>query len=270
MGVMTFGGFGGEAFGDPFGGGGTLRLDRAIAVGGQVVRLVFSQAPKARSSAALNDALNSANYALTVLAGTATTPLPVGILQLVQYPAFGLQVAGEVGVDLQVDRPFVVGLQYQVTVSTQLVAADGSPIGAPYSASFLGAARPVMTRRNNRTKTDIIDWNSGVNGLIVMGGDIGTVMGDASTRIRCLRRTLTVKNAFAHLPGYGIGFAPKTPLSTARTGALKVDLAQQLISEPDVAAVTTNIQQDARGFVAIAENIQTKTGATLTLQVASS
>lgn len=264
------GGYGAEAFGDPMGGGGGLHVDRALAVGGQVVRVVLNKAPKTKSSLAINDGLNSSNYGLTIATGTGTTPLSVGVLQVVQFPAFGLLTAGEVGVDVQVDRPLVVGLSYLVTVSTGLVASDGDSMGSPYGATFVGAARPTFTRRNNRSKNEIIDWDSGDNGLTVSGGDIGTVTGLPSTKLRCMRRTLTAKNSFAHLPGYGIGFAPKTPLSTARTGALKADLAQQLRQEPDVDSATTNVRQDVRGFVTVTENIKTKTKATLTFTVAAS
>jgi hypothetical protein len=265
--VTTLGGFGGESFGDPFGGGGGLHVVRAIAVGGQVVRVVFNKAPRTKTPAANNDGLNGSNFAITVLTGQATTPLCVSALQVVQFPAFGLLTAGEVGVDVQTDRNLVIGLSYQVVVSPRIVAADGDSMGAPYLASFVGAARPTRTRRNSRSKADIIDLASGDAGLTVTNGDIGTVTGLDSTRIRCLRRTLTAKNSFAHLPGYGIGFQPKVPLSTARTGALKADLAQQIRSEPDVQNVTTNVTQDVRGFVQIVETIKTKVGTTLSLSV---
>lgn len=268
--MQNIGGFGRESFGDPFGGGGGLHLVRVVAVGGQLFRAVFNKSPKAKSSLASNDALNAGNYSLTVLAGQATTPLCVGVFQLIEFPAFGLLAAGEVGVDVQTDRPLVVGLSYQVAVQPRLAAADGDSMGSPYLASFVGAARPTRTRRNSRSMSDIIDFASGDAGLTVVAGDIGTATGLDSTRIRCFRRILTAKNAFAHLPGYGIGFQPKQPLSTARTGALKTDLAQQLRQEPDVSSATSNIQQDARGFVLVTANVTTKTGGTLVLNIAGS
>ena len=255
--MTTFGGFGGEAFGDPMGGGGGLHLVRAIAVAGQIVRAVFNKSPKTKSSAANNDGLNGANYDVAITTGTGTKPLCVSTAALVQFPAFGVLNAGEVGIDVQTDRPLVVGLTYQLTVTPRLVAFDGDTIGFPYSQAFVGATRPTRVRQN-RSKQGIIDFASGDNGLTATNGDIDTVTGLPSTKMRCLRRTLTMRNAFAHLPGYGSSFQPKAPMSRNRIGALQADLRQQLRQEPDVQDAATEVTLDARGLAIIEERVQTK------------
>jgi hypothetical protein len=243
-----------------------FRIVRAIAVGGQVVRAVFNKAPKARSSAANDDGLNGANYTLAVTVGQAATPLCVGTLGTVPFPAFGVLAAGEVGVDIQTDRSLVVGLTYSLAVGVRLVAADGDLLAPPYSKTFVGAARP-QRRRQAQSNQGITDFNSGIYGLTVSNGDIETVTGLASTKLRCLRRTSTMKNSFAHLPGYGTGFQPKIPMTTNRIGALKNDLAQQLKAEPDVQDAASSVTLDARGFVTIDERVKTKQNLTLTLTV---
>ena len=244
----------------------TMYLRRAVAVGGQVVRVVFSEAPKTRSSAANNDGQNAANYDVSVLTGTATKPLCIGTRGVVQYPAFAVLNSGEVGVDLQTDRPLVVGLTYLLTVSTSIMAADGDTIGSPYTATFVGAARPASRRQQNSTQ-GFVDFASGDAGLLAVNGDIGTATGVDSTKLRCLRRTFTMKGAFAHLPGYGIGFQPKAPMGTNRIGSLKADLTQQLKQEPDVENAAASISANAQGFITIDERVQTSTSQTLTFSV---
>jgi hypothetical protein len=261
--MTTFGGFGGEAFGDPMGGGGGLHLVRAIAVAGQVVRAVFNKAPRTKSSAANNDGLNGANYDVAITTGTGTKPLCVATAAVIQFPAFGLLNAGEVGIDVQTDRPLVVGLSYSLTVTPRLVAGDGDSIGFPYSQPFVGATRPTRNRQT-RAKQGIIDFASGDNGLTATNGDIDNVTGIPSTKMRCLRRTLTAKNAFAHLPGYGSVFQPKAPMVTNRIGALQADLRQQLKQEPDVQDAAIQVTVDARGLAIVDERVQTKTNQVFT------
>jgi hypothetical protein len=243
-----------------------FRIVRAIAVGGQVVRVVFNKAPKAKSSAANDDGLNGANYTLAVTVGSAATPLCVGTRTLVPFPAFGVLSPGEVGVDIQTDRALVVGLTYSLALATRLVAFDGDLLAPPYSKTFIGAARP-QRRRQAQSNQGIADLNSGTYGLVVSNGDIETVTGIPSTKLRCLRRTQTMKDSFAHLPGYGTGFQPKIPMTTNRIGALKNDLAKQLKAEPDVQDAASSVTLDARGFVTIEERVKTKQNLTLTLTV---
>ena len=246
----------------------TLHLMRAVAVGGQVVRVVFNKAPKTRSSAANNDGLNSANYSVSVTTGTASKPVCIGTRGAVAYPAFAVLNTGEVGIDLQTDRPLVVGLTYLVTISTSIVAADGDASGSPYSMSFVGAVRPTRTRQQS-AQPAFADFASGNSGLVVTNGDIDTVTGVGSAKLRCLRRTTTVKSAFAYLPGYGVGFQPKAPLSVNRVGGLKADLANQLKLEPDVQDASSNVQIDARGFATVDLRARTKQNQTFTYSVAT-
>lgn len=267
--MAKLGGFGGEGFGDPLGGGGGLHLVRAIAVASQTVRVVYNGTPKARSAAANNDGLNPNNYIFEITNGTGGTPQPVGTRGIVEFPAFGVLAAGEVGIDVMTDRPLVVGLAYTVTVETRVQATNGDQMGYPYTAPFVGASRPTRKRQVRSTR-GLIDFASGPDGLIVVAGDIATVTDIESTRLRCMRRTMTVKNTFAHLPGYGIGFDPKAPLAANRLNGLKSDLAQQLGSEPDVEAVATSVALNAaRGILTIDERVRTKRGQTFTLQATS-
>lgn len=260
------GGFGGEGYGDPMGGGGGLHLVRAIAVGGQVVRAVFNKAPKTRSPAANNDGLNGANYALTITTGSGVVPLCVGACRVVPFPAFGVLLAGEVGIDIQTDRHLVVGLAYTLTASPRVLAADGDTMGFPYTQPFVGAARPQRTRQSE-TFQGAVDFNSGPDGLIVSNGDIETVSGIPSCKLRCMRRTTTMKGTFAHLPGYGAGFQPKAPMTASRMAPLRADLIQQLKSEPDVQDASVTVSTSSTGAAIIDERIKNRKNQAFTLTV---
>ena len=253
-----------EQAGQMLGNGSPFHVVRAISVGGQVVRVVFSAIPKAKSSGAPDDSFNPALYQVAVVTGQGQIPQSVGtLLTVTLYPGYGLFNAGEAAVDLQVDRPLIVGMSYSVTVSSAMVAADGSPLGSPYTWTFAGMARPIVTMQQ-RGKMGLVDLSSDP----IMGGINVDRSGDwapddgglTGTRKRCLRRVVTLKNSFAHLQGYGVDFDIKQPATTNKLATLRTDVQGQEAQEPDIAAVQTQIGMDARGFLSIGLKCQTKTG----------
>ena len=264
MSLSPFARAGFEQAGEMLGDGAPFHVVRAISVGGQVVRVVFSAEPKAKSPAASDDCFNGANYQVAVVTGQGQVPQSVGtLLQVIAFPAFGVYNAGEYAGDLQVDRPLIVGMSYSVTVSHAVVGADATPIGSPYSWVFVGAARPVVTLAQ-RGKMGLVDFDSdpilgGIN--IDNSGDWAADKGDTvGTRKRCLRRATVFLNSFAHLQGYGLNYDIKCPATTNKLAAMRTDLQKQLKQEPDVTGVTTQIGTDARGFISIGMTVQTPTG----------
>ena len=253
-----------EQAGQPTGSGSSFHVVRAISVGGQVVRVVFSSEPKHKSAEAPDDALNASNYVVSVVTGQGQPPQSVGVfLAVTSYPAFGIHSAGEVAVDLQVDRPLIVNMGYNVTVSSAVVAADSSSIGSPYSWNFVGMARPIVTMQQ-RGKMGLVDLDSnpifgGIN--VDRSGDWAPDNGDLTgTRKRCLRRVLTAKNSFVHLQGYGLDYDIKQPATNNKLAGLRTDAQGQLAQEPDVVSVATQISMDVRGLLSIGFTAKTKTG----------
>ena len=242
--------------------GGDLHVVRAIAVGGQTIRVVFNVEPKARSAGAGDDALNASLYSVAVTSGQAAQPRCVGVREtLVPFPAYGLQGTDEVGVDVLTDRPVVVGLAYTIAVAPSIVGRAGEIMGAPYSAAFIGAARPQ--RRSRRTRrTGLVDFASDpLTGPVVDGsGDWAIQQGIDGTKKRSLRRMVTRKGAFSHMPTYGVLYDFKAPATSSRIGNLKVDLAQQLQQEPEVTAVSTAISATVSGATIITVNERATTG----------
>lgn len=237
-----------------------FHVERAVARGGQVVRVVFSAEPKHKSASALDDGLNPANYAIAVVSGEAQVPHSVGVYQaLVTFPAFGLFAATEFALDVQLDRPVVVGLGYSVTANPGLVSALHLAIGAPFSAPFVGAAVPTRSRQERRQPT-MVDFLTVpfMPGIVVdSSGDWACHSGIDATRKRCLRRVLTQKNSFASLPGYGLAIDVKAPMTTARLTGVRADIAQQVKQEPDVVQAQSAVEMNALGYLRVDLKVRT-------------
>ena len=233
---------------------------RAIAVAGQIVRVVFNAEPKHESSSGLDDAFNPQNYAVSVTSGTGASLRCIGVHPLIaSVPAYGLRSAGEYAIDVQTDRPMVAGLTYSVTVTARVVAANGQALIAPFARSFIGADRPRMARSNGSTAalTDLANDSFGGGVTIDSGGDWAPHSGRESTRKRVLRRVTTKKGAFAHLPGYGTNLRAKEPMTNAKLRTVKTDASQQIAQEPDVMSSKVGATQTAQGITRL--DIQAKT-----------
>jgi hypothetical protein len=262
------GGYGRELYGDPFGGGGPLTIVRARAIGSQLVRVTFSEEPVHTSGSGQFDALNPANYLLSVDAGQATDPVAVGVeARMVTGPAMGVGngsgagVADERGFDVHVDRALVLGITYRITAHA-IMSLTGGTMGAPYSASFPGVVRLVVTKQPPR-KVDLTDiQNDPFTGGFVVddSGDLQPESNQTGLRKRMLRRAYTPKNAFAHLRGYGIGLPLKKGFSPAQLQAIKVDLRAQLMQEPEILDADVRITQQA-GVTTFLMIAQTRKGA---------
>ena len=242
------------------GAGSGLSVRRAIARGGQIVRVVFSAEPKHKSAAAVDDGLNPANYVVAVATGDAEPLRTVYVYPtLVTFPAFGLQETGECALDVQTDRPVVVGLLYLVTVRPAMAAAIGGLVGYPYSADFQGSAVPTRYRQQRRQMPMTDFATSPFDGGIIVdsSGDWATHSGIDATKKRCFRRILTQKSSFASLPGYGLAMDVKAPMTTARLTQMRTDIAQQIRQEPDVNKAQTGVSINASGYLRIDLKVQT-------------
>jgi hypothetical protein len=227
---------------------------------------MFSSEPKHRSSSALDDGRNPANYGVAITAGEGSPLRIVGVKPyVVAWPAYGLAVATEFALDVQTDRDMVVGLQYLITVKPALISMDGLPVGAPYSAAFVGAARPTRTRQTRR-KIGLTDLASNpfADGITVdSAGDWASHEGLEATRKRIWRVAFTGKGKFLYMPQFGLGYDIKKPATLSILQTLRTDLKQQIAQQPDVKASSTSVSMDARGLLTLTINAQTTTGQTV-------
>lgn len=262
------GGFGGSGFGAfALGGGGPLSVVRAIAVAGQVVRVVFNQEPLHRSAAGLMDALNPSNYIFAVPAGNATAPSPVGVNPaMVIGPTYGVGngvgASGERGFDVAVDRQLVFGVNYQVTVR-DVQSAMGDALGSPDSDVFGGVTRLQETKLPVRNQ-DLVDFacTPGIGHYVVDdSGDIAIGTPAEGTVCRVFRRLTTKKDGFRWLRGYGTGLDHKGVASVASLAAMKNDGAAQIKREPDVSDASVVVTVSPNGLVLIQTKVRTRRGA---------
>jgi hypothetical protein len=227
------------------------------------VRVVFSSEPKHRSSSALDDGRNPGNYSVSITAGEGAPLRVVGVKpDVVAWPAFALQASTEFALDVQTDRPMVVGLEYVVTVKSALISADGVPVGYPYSAAFVGADRPTRTRQTRR-KIGLVDLASDpfTGGIIVdSAGDWASHEGLEATRKRIWRIALTGRGKFVFLQTFGLNYDIKKPATLSILQGLRTDLKQQLSQQPDVKASSSAASMDVAGLLTLTINAQTTSG----------
>ena len=241
----------------------TFEVVRAIAVAGQLVRVVFSSEPKHASTSGLDDGRNPANYQVNILVGSGAVLHCVGVkAELVTAPAFGLADPSEFALDVQTDRPMVVGLTYRVTASPVMKSRAGLMIGAPYSADFIGATRPTRTHQQRR-KLGLVDLASDpfTGGIIVdSAGDWARHEGVPSTRKRIWRIALTSLGAFSWLKNFGLKYDIKKPATLSILSGLRTDMKQQVAQQPDVKESSTGVLMDARGILTLTIKAKTADG----------
>jgi hypothetical protein len=244
------------------GGGGDFHVVRALAVGGQLLRVVFSAEPMRASTAGLNDSRNASNYEVQITSGTGHALQSIAVKpDMIVAPAFGVDT-GEYACDLQLDRPMVVGMSYSVTVSTSVSSKDGHFLGWPYAATCVGAARPKRTRQIRR-KIGLVDLASDpfTGGIMVdSSGDWASHEGLPGTRKRVWRCVLTGKAKFSWLQNLGLKYDIKLPGTISVLGNLRTDIRQQLAQQPDIKASQSGASMDSQGFLSISVKAQTASG----------
>jgi hypothetical protein len=254
---------GAESAGSPTGEGSGFAVRRALAVGGQLVRVVFSCEPKHASTAGLDDARNAANFEVRITLGSGKPAQSVAVKPtVVPYPAFGVVRAGEVGCDLQLDRPLIVGMVYEVAVSPAVRSKNGQAIGSPYAATFKGASRPVRTRHLRR-KVGLVDLASDpfIGGISVdSSGDWSSHEGLDSTKKRVWRIVLTSRGGFSWLQDFGLKHDVKKPATLSVLTDLRTDIRQQLAKQPDIVFSESRVTLDARGLMYLTVRGRTKSG----------
>lgn len=247
------------------GAGGPLTVVRAIAVAGQVVRVVFNEEPVHRTPAGALDALNPAHYVFTVPGGNATAPRPMGVdVAMVVGPTYGVGNGGatdERGFDVHVDRQLIVGVTYLVTVKN-IESLAGGALGTPASASLPGVTKILETKlpARNQDLVDLANPPAVGHWVVDDSGDLTVETPDEGTRKRVYRRGFTRKNAFAALPGYGAALDHKGVAGLAKLAAFRVDYQNQVQEEPDVAQASVNVAQKLSGITLIQVDAKTRRG----------
>lgn len=246
-------GYGDSAWGSsPWGTGGEeLRLLSANPIRENVLRLEFNVAPRLSFLADPRDGSLPDRYSVVPVDGTegrdGLPPRPVSPFEIGRA-AVPLSLGRFV--DVTVDRrlsPYPA--RYLVSVN-RLVAFDGMPLDparTSVEADGLRRGLPVNLVSRSIGRTDLAGTieRPGEPPFVPAdaSGDVATDRGLASYRKRVLRRLLTRRGAFAHLPGYGVGTAAQIKrLATASVRAkIVADAEEQIRREPETESVRATL-----------------------------
>lgn len=261
-------GWGSEHWGgDPWGSGAglasQLQLVLALAVRENVVRLTFDQGVLFTGVFDPGDAAAMARYSLVTVDGTGIDGEPVRPV----FPIVAELVAGsgQRVIDLSVDRPFSHWpCRYRVSVNG-ILSLTGALLVAGSSLIFDGvhhalpALQPdlVIAARdiaNPQTRSALFDPLPITDSPLALGafptdatGDYAFDEGAVSYKKRVIRRLITRRGRFAHLPNYGVGILASVK-QLARQGvreALAAEAESQIRQEPETIGVKVTIKVES-------------------------
>lgn len=267
-------GWGSSSWGSsPWGTGGEeLQLLAAQPIHENVLRLEFNVAPRLSFLSDPRDGALPDRYSATPVDGTVGRDgLPPRSVTPFSIARAAVALSRGRFVDVTVDRrlsPYPA--RYLVAVN-RLVAFDGMPLDPARTsaeADGLRRALPVNLATRSIGRTDLAGTIEPPDGSPYVpadaSGDVATDRGLASYRKRVLRRLLTRRGAFAHLPGYGVGTAAQikrlaTPSVRAR---LVADAEEQIRREPETKSVRASLAPiaDEPGAWLLRLDIEAKAG----------
>lgn len=257
--AVTVGAFGGIAATPGY----ILTVQGAAALSTNTVEVTLTNIPLAMSPVGTGDALNPASWTITRSdTGVSFTPLAV----LRRSPVvFDIIVAERFG---------PASVPHLVTAA--LVDPFGNAIGTQNSGVFFGtladtvATQDAVAAANNFAISDLanppfpIGSNVGGARVITAAGDFASTTGNDLLRKLIIRRLTTATNGFFHLPGYGLGLDPKSPVRATDMISLKKRIQDQVALEPEVVTVDIDLELDAaNGILMIQGKVKTNLGQTV-------
>lgn len=99
------------------------------------------------------------------------------------------------------------------------------------------------------------DYSEFVSGTLVINaaGDYVSVSGEAMVRKLIMRRLLSRKGDFFHLPNYGAGMDIKSVFSTANLRTMAKDIEMQVLQEPEIEAARATLTYQAANSILIVQ-----------------
>lgn len=244
------------------GGGGAIAQVGAAAHRENVFRVEFSVPVYFSGILDFEDASHPTKWRIVPVVGSAgldgdpVRPLLVTQVRLATEED-GVAI-GDVGrfIDVLTDRPMTSFPALYTVEHRDIFAADkasSSSTGAQVPAVYREITAPTLDMQTpSRDIANAQTFSAAQASLpdpfdpIVLGtiqvddtGDYAFDEGSVNLRKRVLRRVMTVKNAFAHLPGYGVGlpsYGKKLGTPTV-VATIATEAETQIAQEPDVANV---------------------------------
>lgn len=220
-----------------------LSLVSAIAISTNEVQVTLTQTPLHESVTAPGDALNPTVWSVQRL-GTLDflNVLSVRVVDPVTYVITTLQ-------------PFGPHSELHRVSSITLLSEFGEPITGSTSADFYGllgqdlASAVIAAQNRNALTKDIanpptpvvVPSAAGGTLQISTDGDYKVESGLPLLRKLIIRRLISQKGEFFHLPDYGVGLAVKGILGAADLIQLRAEIERQVLREPEVAEVNATL-----------------------------
>lgn len=267
-GAFGSGGFGGMPFGS---GSGTLAIDVARAVALNAVDVDFDGLPQMRSSAAGDDALNPANWSLTVF-----TPHGA-IVRLAQH----VERRDVDTARVFFDGPLTPEATYKIIASTAIEDELELPIDPACACAYFEAfgafrrdpaaiaAQKPADLQNPQAPQDAPSGASLGTFQIDSTGDVAVESGLPYLRKRVFRRATTSAGEFFHLPQYGFAEALKGTITPDTLRRMQARALAQILKEPDVAdaSVSAVVLPDRPNIVVLTIRVRARNGASEDLTV---
>lgn len=234
----------------------------AIALRENVVRIEFSKLVYLTGLLETSDASRPDKWAMTPDTSTRglddSVARPVRVVEAAYSTEADGVAVGDLGrfVNLTLDRPMtawpaVYTLQFFDVYAEDLASSVTGELALEGAYRLIEQptieqARPVRDFALVKTVEDVgLDFDFGTY-QVADDGDYAWDEGVASLRKRVVRRLITMRGAFAHLPGYGVGipaYVKQLAISSTLT-QLAADAEAQIAREPDVAKVTVAARVD--------------------------
>lgn len=254
----------------------SFRIVLATPLNSNTIRVFFSLEPRHQSPLSSNDALNRRNWSLEVLAGAGPVPTIESVENALPQPTIFSSLPDAWSVDLRLDQRLLLATSYRTTANAAIRSALASSALDPLASSGthpgISVARPRRPPRSSRAVDGVDLFYDTFQGLWRLDGrrDLDVHAGDDARRKRIIRRLITARGGFKHLPGYGVGLRTKEPVTTTRLAELRSEIRLQLLEEEDLEDVRVDANQIPDGVVVrIVAKPRASAGIEMTFEVPS-
>lgn len=268
------GSFGTMALGaGPFGTGSTLEVTSVTQEALNTAIVTFSVPPRLFDPGAIDDALNPANWTLSV-----RSPFDAE-LRLVQ----SVERIDALTARVLFDGPLTAPAVYRLALAARVRSVAGAAVSTACAALDFATVAPTrlqpLARVDDRTDlnnpyriadAELLDPPPLGTFQINDRGDYALERGRPYLRKRVLRRASTLQGEFFHLPGYGFAEPQKSVVRGDLLRRLQSRAQAQIAREPDVLAVSVSARfaSPTRNDVVILEiQVQDRYGRTEELTV---
>lgn len=223
----------------------TTQLLDAVPLGPRLVAAKLEGEPLQSSQYVVGDALCVNTW--TITRPDRVSPLFITGVHKVSGTEFRLQLADTLGDD-----------SVTHTLSAQQLRSK-SGLLAVYPRDITFAGPPYQAVVPSPTIADPIDlkgqssYQNGAPGGLSVGadGDYDEESGAPLIRKLILRRLLTPKGAFYHLPNYGFGLRPKMFLRPSQLQLLKSAMREEIVRERGVANADLSLRLSREGVLTV-------------------